>query len=238
MKIKILFFILLSVTLSVNLLSAQKKSKKITVSGFVTDSSNNPIVGAMILIDYKNKVLTQNNGYYKIRIRSDAVVISVRSQNNETRSVLLEGQTTINFTLGETGVSQKIGQSKGKSDESVDLGYRKMDSKKTAVAVSKLDVSGNEYSSYQNIYEMIQGKVAGVDVNGQKIRIRGLNSMTGNNDPMFVVDGMPVSSIDNILPNTVQTITVLKGAAAAIYGSRGVNGVIVITLKKSSSKTK
>jgi TonB-dependent SusC/RagA subfamily outer membrane receptor len=241
MKLKVLFSILLSLSLSVNILTAQKKSKKITVTGYVTDAGNNPVVGAMILIDNKNTAIhTDKSGYYKIRIRPHDIVISVLSQNNQVKSEIIGGQTTINFSLEKIEVSQQIGQNKGESEEPVDIGYRKIDSKKTAVPVSKsdvLDVSGNENSIYRNIYEMIQGKIPGVDVTGQKIRIRGINTLAGNNDPMFVVDGMPVNSIDYIMPITVQSITVLKGPATAIYGARGVNGVIVITLKKNTRKT-
>ena len=83
---------------------------------------------------------------------------------------------------------------------------------------------------------MIQSKIAGVFVDGKKIRIRGNNTFFENNDPSFVVDGMPVNSIDHILPNTVQSISILKGPAGSMYGAKGVNGVIVIALKKSSPK--
>jgi TonB-dependent SusC/RagA subfamily outer membrane receptor len=241
MKLKGLFFILLSLIFSVNILTAQKKIKKITVSGYVTDTCNNPLVGAMILIDKKKtQIHTDNRGYYKIRIRPEAIEISVLSHNYMVKPELIGGRTSINISLREIDVSQRIGQKTGESKESVDLGYRRIDSKKTAISVSKsdvLDVSGSEYSAYRNIYEMIQGRFPGVDVNGQKIRIRGVNTLAGNNDPMFVVDGNPVNSIDHIIPNKVQSITVLKGTATTIYGSRGVNGVIVITLKKNTSKT-
>jgi TonB-dependent SusC/RagA subfamily outer membrane receptor len=242
MKLKGLIFISLSLIFSVNILTAQKKSKNITVSGYVTDTCNNPVVGAMIKIDNKNALShTDKSGYYNIRIRPDANEITVLSQNYKVRSELIGGRTSINFSLRGRDVSQQIGKKEGESEESVDIGYRKMDSKKMAVSVSKsdvLDVSGSEYSTYRNIYEMIQGRFPGVDVNGQKIRIRGVNTLAGNNDPMFLVDGSPVSSIDHIIPNKVQSITVLKGTATTIYGSRGVNGVIVITLKKVTYETK
>jgi TonB-dependent SusC/RagA subfamily outer membrane receptor len=242
MKLKGLFFILFSLIFSVNILTAQKKIKKITVSGYVTDTCNNPMVGAKILIDDNNAIShTDKSGYYKIRIRPEANEITVLSLDNKIRSESIGGRTSINFSLSERDVAQQTGLNKGESEESVDIGYRRMDSKKMAISVSKsdvLDVSGNEYSTYRNIYEMIQGRFPGVDVSGQKIRIRGVNTLAGNNDPMFIVDGLPVSSIDHIIPNKVQSITVLKGTATTIYGSRGVNGVIVITLKKNSYQTK
>ena len=240
MKLKVSIFILLSLTLFVNNQTAQGKSKKITVSGHVTDTGNKPVAGVWIVIDNeKTRIQTDNSGYYKIRIRSDADSISVLYQNYIMKSELIGARATIDFSLNEIDVLKLSRQKEGEPDKSVDIGYRKMNSKKTAVSVSNsdmLDLSKNENSMYHNIYEMIQGKVPGVDVNGQKIRIRGNNSLVGNNDPMFVVDGSPVSSIDNIMPNSVQSITVLKGTSATTYGSRGVNGVIVITLKKNAPR--
>jgi TonB-dependent SusC/RagA subfamily outer membrane receptor len=240
MRLKVLFSILLSLTLSVSLTTAQKKSKKITVSGYVIDAAYSPVVGAMIFVDNENTLVrTDNSGYYKVRISPDAVVISVFYQNKQVKAELIGGQTAINFSLEGTDDSKQIRQDENEPAESVDIGYSRIDSKKGALPVSKLDVvdvSSDENANYQDIYEMIQGRVPGVDVNGQKIRIRGINSLVGNNNPMFVVDGMPVNTIDHIMPNTVQSITVLKGTATAIYGSRGVNGVIVITLKKSTPK--
>jgi TonB-dependent SusC/RagA subfamily outer membrane receptor len=78
---------------------------------------------------------------------------------------------------------------------------------------------------------MIKGEVAGVEVIGTSIRIRGTSSLMSGTQPLLVVDGVTVNSIDNILPMMVKSIEVLKGSGAAIYGSRGANGVILITLK-------
>jgi TonB-dependent SusC/RagA subfamily outer membrane receptor len=241
MRLKVLFSILLSLTLSVSLTTAQKKSKKITVSGYVFDTAYNPVVGAMIFVDNENTLVrTDNSGHYKIRVRPDAVSISVLYQNKQVNAELVGGQTAINFTLGEITDSNKRMQQGGESVESAEIGNGRIDTN-NGVPLGKLDVvtlPADENSNYLNIYEMIQSKVPGVDVNGQKIRIRGINTFKENNEPTFVVDGTPVNSIDYIVPNTVQSITVLRGPAAAMYGSRGVNGVIVITLKKSTRKTK
>ena len=242
MRLSVFLTVLLSLTLSVNMLIAQKKSKKITVSGYVFNAGYVPVVGAMIFVDNENTLVrTDNSGYYKVRIKPDALVISVLYQENKVNKELVGGQTAINFTFGETNDTPQFVPDEVKPVESVDIGYSRIDPKKGAVPVSKsdvIDLSNDENSNYQNIYQMIQGKVPGVDVNGQKVRIRGINTLVGNNEPMFVVDGMPANSIDHILPNTVQSITVLKGTSATMYGSRGVNGVIVITLKKSIRKTK
>jgi len=236
MERRILFLILLSLAVSFNNLVAQKKNKKIVISGFVTDADSNPVTGAMVLIDKVNtKILTDYNGHYKVRTRSDANMITILTENNLAKSELIDGRSAINFNLGKTSDSLLTGKFQDYNEELINLGYRKMNSKNMTQSVSQLDVSGDEYSSYRNIYEMIAGKVPGVDVNGQKIRIRGINSLVSNNDPMFVVNGLPTNSIDHIQPHTVKSITILKGPATAIYGSRGSNGVIVITLKKDNN---
>lgn len=238
MKLKIFLLLLLIFTFSSGILPAQKKSKKITVSGFVTDSNFRPVEGALILVDQQStQVFTGENGYYRIRIRPDALVISVLTPNKETMSQLIDNQESINFPIGVIS-SETTLQTKAENNKLLDLGYKKVDPEKMAVSVSNSDVidaSGDEFSIYHDIYEMIKGRVPGVDVNGQKIRVRGVTSFNSNNDPLFVVDGIPVNSIENIMPNMVQSITLLKGTSTAFYGSRGAYGVIVITLKKNSS---
>ena len=77
---------------------------------------------------------------------------------------------------------------------------------------------------------MLRGEVPGVQVNGTSIRIQGASSLTLSTEPLFVVDGVTVNSIDHILPQMVKSIQVLKGSSAAIYGSRGANGVLLINL--------
>jgi TonB-dependent SusC/RagA subfamily outer membrane receptor len=85
---------------------------------------------------------------------------------------------------------------------------------------------------------MIRGEVAGVQVNGKSIRIQGPSSFNLSTEPLFVVDGIVVTSIDEISPQMVKSIDILKGSAASIYGSRGSNGVILINLIGSPDRKK
>ncbi|MBQ5581751.1 MAG: TonB-dependent receptor plug domain-containing protein, partial [Bacteroidales bacterium] len=90
-------------------------------------------------------------------------------------------------------------------------------------------------TGYSNIYEYIQGRVAGVEVRGSEIRIRGERSILGDNSPLFIVDGMVVDDIGFISPDHISRIDVLKDASStAIYGARGANGVIIITTRKTN----
>lgn len=91
-------------------------------------------------------------------------------------------------------------------------------------------VQMDELRPYRTIYEFLQGRVAGVMVQGEKITIRGINSINSSTDPLFIVDGVAVESLSWINPNDVKTIDVLKDGTA-LYGSRGANGVIIITTK-------
>lgn len=95
-----------------------------------------------------------------------------------------------------------------------------------------INVKDSAVPVYQDIYDMIRGKVAGVEVSGRSIKIRGTNSLNVSTEPLFVVDGVIVREIDDIAPETVRSIEVLKGPDASVYGARGSNGVIVITRKK------
>lgn len=116
------------------------------------------------------------------------------------------------------------------SEQVVDIGYGKEIRGNLTSSVSSVDPN-MEKTIYRNIYELIQGKCAGVMVNGTQITIRGENSINSSTEPLFIVNGAPQTSIDWINPNDVKSIDVLKDSATAIYGARGANGVIVITLK-------
>jgi TonB-dependent SusC/RagA subfamily outer membrane receptor len=94
-----------------------------------------------------------------------------------------------------------------------------------------INIRNSAVPVYQDIYDMIRGRVAGVEVSGKSIKIRGTNSLNISTEPLFVVDGVIVKEIEDIDPETVKSIEVLKGPDASVYGTRGSNGVIVITRK-------
>ncbi len=92
-----------------------------------------------------------------------------------------------------------------------------------------VNVKDSAVPVYQDIYDMIRGRIAGVEVSGRSIKVRGTNSLNVSTEPLFVVDGVIVREIDDIAPETVKSIEVLKGPDATAYGARGSNGVIIIT---------
>lgn len=123
-------------------------------------------------------------------------------------------------------------------DEAVNVGYTKVRKRDLTSSVSQVKVS-SDADGYTNIYDYLRGRVAGLDVNGTTITIRGIRSINGPNDPLIIVDGMPVDSISDLSPQQVASIEVLKDASAtAAYGSRGANGVILITTKRAGDVLK
>lgn len=229
MKIKVFLLILFSFFILTITVQGQKSKKKIWLSGVVKDNSGNPVPGAMILIDKKNSnVVTDDKGFYKVRIHQDAGEIIIFTFSGVTEKVMIKGQTVLNITLNS---STKEEGNQPVADNKVNIGYEKIEEKDVTSPVSKLNSDKNKYASYSNVYDMLKGSVAGVQVTGKSITIRGMSSPSMTNEPLFVVNGVIVSSIDDIHPVEVKSVEVLKGAAASIYGSRGANGVILINLK-------
>lgn len=189
--------------------SAQK-AKKITISGVVTDGAGKPVAGVNIFIDkVKTDVITGKDGSYSVKIRNDAREILAFSLFNGAREEQINGRTKIDFVLDGKTVS--------------------VNSEKKVTDNNKvLNVKDSSIPVYQDIYDMIRGKVPGVEVSGKSIKIRGTNSLNISTEPLFVVDGVITKDIDGIAPETVSSIEVLKGPDASVYGTRGSNGVILI----------
>ena len=117
-------------------------------------------------------------------------------------------------------------------DEEVNVGYGTMSRKDLGFAVDKLAVDETVVSSYTNIAEYLRGRVAGVEVNANgTIQIRGKNSINSPTEAMVLVDGVECTDINSINPQDIKSVEVLKDGSAAIYGSLGANGVILITTK-------
>jgi TonB-dependent SusC/RagA subfamily outer membrane receptor len=123
---------------------------------------------------------------------------------------------------------------KNNGNNDISLGYSKEEDQYKVLTKQSINVEKDKNTaSFITIYDLIRGRLSGVSVSrDNKITIRGTSSIRNIGDPLFVIDGMIVSSIDFISPNNVKTICVLKGAEASIYGAQGTNGVLVITTKK------
>jgi TonB-dependent SusC/RagA subfamily outer membrane receptor len=227
---------LITIIVSFNISSGQKAGRQITITGKVVDGTSASVANAFILIDgEKTNILTNSDGLYKIKVRKENTKIGVFTSTNGMIEEVLNGRNVINFRF--TGsVPEQFTAKPDIDNEVVDAGYRNAKKKTLTSPVGEIKGNKSKYASYNNIYDMIRGEVPGVAVNGTSIMIRSTTTVNGNTEPMFVVDGVPVNTIDNIQPLDVRSISILKGSSAAVYGSRGSNGVIIINLLHGDDK--
>ena len=224
----------LSVTLSLCLASF---AQQVQVTGTVKDNAGNPVAGATILVEGTTNGTTSNaDGSYSISAASDATLL-VSFIGYQSQKHAIAGKTRIDIVLKED--SQAI-------DDVivVAFGTAKKEAFTGSAAVIKSDDIAKSQQS--NVAQALAGKVAGVQLtntSGQpgtspEIRVRGFSSLNAGNGPLWIVDGMPYSGdLNNLNPNDIESMTVLKDAASnALYGARGANGVVMITTKKAKSK--
>jgi len=226
-KASMTFFICL---LSVSFLAAQ------TVSGELKDSDGEPLIGASVVVQGTNSgTITDIDGRYSINASpGDVLLISYIGYRDQT------------ITVGDdANISLMMESDSEILDEVVVVGYgtRKKSHNTGAIA----QIGGPEIAAIQSnrVDDALAGKLAGVLIQNQdgapgadpKIQVRAANSISGESQPLVVVDGYPISgSIATVNPNDIQSLEVLKDAASsAIYGSRGANGVILITTKKGTA---
>jgi TonB-linked SusC/RagA family outer membrane protein len=208
-----------------------------TVTGRVTDDKGSPVAGASVLV--KGTTLgtnTKEDGTFSISVPQSARTLVITALNFTSYEAAINGST----------VNAALRSSNANLDEVVVVGYSNT-TKQAFTGTAKV-VSGEQLTNkaVSNVSQALAGEVAGVRVintSGQPgtsatVRIRGIGSVNGNRSPLYVVDGVPFSgAINSINPADIATMTVLKDAAAtSIYGSRGANGVIVITTKNGRGR--
>lgn len=233
MKSKIFLLILFSL-FCFNISPAQK-SKKITITGTVLGVDKSPIANAIIMIDnVKTNTLTDAEGKFKIKVKPEAVKIGVFTFGNGLREEDIGGRLRIDFNFRTAAADLLVESDTPVGDEAVNSGYRVDKRKFITNEVSSIDGTDKKFASYGTIYEMIQREVSGVQVQGTTIIIQDSRNMWGYVPPLLIVDGTTVDSIEDVRPNAVKSIEVLKGTSAAMYGTRGYGGVIIITTKTSN----
>ena len=238
---KVLFTLVIGLFLSVGAFAQQ-----ITVNGIVKDTTGEPVIGANVLVKgTTNGTITDFDGNFQLSAnKGDIIVISF-----------------IGFTAQELPATAELMNVVLKDDsellsEVVVIGYGVAKKNDLTGSVTAMKPDEMNKGLVTNAQDMMQGKIAGVNVTsasgtpgaGAQIRIRGGSSLNASNDPLIVIDGLAmdnsgVQGLSNPLsmvnPNDIETFTVLKDASAtAIYGSRGSNGVIIITTKKGKSGSK
>ncbi len=224
---------LISLILLFSLFSFGAFAQTISVNGVVTDASGEKLIGVSVAqVGTTNGTLTDNSGKFSIKVPSNAK-LSFTYIGYLSQVVDVQGKTLVNVTLKENEKAL---------EEVVVVGYGVQ--RKEAVTGSVASVRGDIMREIpaQNISQSLQGRVAGVEMSQvstkpgaeMQIRIRGARSLTASNDPLIVLDGIPFSgNISDINPNEIKSIDILKDASAtAIYGSRGANGVLLVTTNR------
>ncbi|MGQ1947718.1 SusC/RagA family TonB-linked outer membrane protein [Geofilum sp. OHC36d9] len=213
------------------------QSGDITVTGKVLDETGEPLPGATVQQEgTTNGIITDIDGNFSLSVPSDATLI-VSFIGFKSVEVIVGGETELgSITL--VSDTQQL-------DQVVVIGYGTQKKADLTGAVTIVDAEEMKKTSNSNISTMLQGKAAGVQItsDGQPgadpaVRIRGMGSFTDTN-PLYVVDGVPMgTTIRDFSPNDIETIQILKDAsAAAIYGSRAANGVVIITTKQGKKNS-
>jgi TonB-linked SusC/RagA family outer membrane protein len=206
-----------------------------TVSGAVTSESGDPMPGVNVIQKgTTNGTTTDANGKYSLAVSQGDAVLVFSFIGYTTQEVAVNGRSVV-----DVGLLQDV-QSLA---EVVVVGYGTQIQREVTGSIATLKADQLEDQPVGQFAQKIQGRIAGVQINqvsgtpggGMAFRIRGAASINAGNSPLFVVDGFPiVGDINNINPNEIESFSVLKGAsAAALYGSRAANGVVLITTKRA-----
>lgn len=230
------FFFAVSVFLLMFVLAEVKAQGAHAISGTVTDTQGIPLIG--VNVSEKGTFsgsITDTDGRYAVTVSKGTAVLSFSYIGYATFETAVGNRTVIDVQLAEDTRSL---------EEVVVIGYGTQSKKDLTGAVGSVSQSKMENTAVVGIGNNLQGKLAGVQITqndgtpygGTTIRIRGTGSFGATSDPLIVIDGMITNDgLSNLNPNDVENITVLKDAAsAAIYGSRGANGVVIVTTKKGN----
>lgn len=216
---------------------AQSHGKKIKVKGVVKDETGEPVIGATVMEkgSANNGVITDIDGNYTIEIASDGL-LAVSYIGCKDQEIKVNGREVINVNLAD---DNKV------LDEVVVVGYGVQKKRDVSTAVSSVKAEALANNPSTDFRQALAGKMPGVQVTvpsgdpegSVSIRVRGVSTVNAGSDPLYVVDGVPMErGFANLNTNDIESVEVLKDAsAAAIYGSRGSNGVVLVTTKKGTS---
>ncbi|MGY0035778.1 TonB-dependent receptor plug domain-containing protein [Pedobacter sp. NJ-S-72] len=229
--------LLLSIVLcmSLQLLYGQSVSPVKLITGTVSDQEGNTLIGVSVQLKGKTKVVSSdNNGVYKISVPGGKGVLLFSYIGFVTKAVVLGAGSTYNVRLNE--------DQKG-LNEVIVIGYGTTRKRDLTGSVGSANMKDMNKAPVGTFTEALAGRIAGVQVsstdgqpgNEMNIIVRGANSVTQDNAPLYVIDGFPteIAAANSINNEEIESIEVLKDASAtAIYGARGANGVVLITTKK------
>ena len=214
--------VLLAVFISSFSLNAQER----TLNGIVTSFDSIPLIGASVKILSTNQVVfTDSLGTFFLLCNSKDK-IAVSANGFYTQKVKLTGK--IKFAA----VNLRLKSGSKNREHAIGYGYVSEEDK--TGSVESINSSDGKFANYLDIFDLLEGRFAGVEIVGEEIIIRGTKSLISSNAALIVVDGiiMDGSILKTISPLDVKSINVIKDASTAVYGSRGTNGVVLIETKK------
>jgi len=218
-------------TALIMLFSSGLFAQQTTITGTVTDTEGTTMPGVTVVVKGTTTgTSTDMDGKYALAVPADAETLVFSFIGMTSQEVLIGEQTTINVVME----SQMIGM-----QEVVVIGYGTRIREELTGAVSSVSSDQLELSTAPSVISRLQGQVSGVNITQSNrpggdaiIRIRGIGTIN-NSEPLFVIDGVPAGPGNNINPNDIESVSILKDASSsAIYGTRGANGVVIITTKR------
>lgn len=206
-------------------LSAYSQAQTKVINGKVSTLNGLPV--ANFEVEAKKSganAMTDSLGHFKI-VTEQKDVLLFKGKVFRNKRVRIKEKTTDSVFVHVDFIKTEKNRERA-------IGYGYVDKDDLVNAVSSFDRKQTNFCNYDDIFELIKGRFAGVQINGNKIIIRGHNSINLSNSALLVVDGSVVQSIGHINPCDVRNIDVIKDAASSIYGSRGANGVVVIETRR------
>jgi len=214
---------------------SEQNTKKI-IKGKITDSDGITLPGVSVIVKGTTiGTTTDIDGNYTLEVPNDAAILQFSFVGMEPKEVPIDGQSTINVTLAQSNIGL---------EEVVAVGYGTQKKSDVIASVASVNEENLVKVVSSDLGEMLRGKATGVYITTNdaspgsetNIMIRGQRSLTAGNSPLILVDGVQVSNINDVNPNDIQSMEILKDAAAqAIYGARASNGVILIATKRGKS---
>ncbi|WP_299115706.1 TonB-dependent receptor plug domain-containing protein [uncultured Winogradskyella sp.] len=193
--------------------NAQQKSKTV-IKGTVTDSLGQPVKNAVIFLDdVKTNKTTNKKGEFKIKVKELPETVSAFSEDQGFETVGYDETINIKFNVNSI-----------KKGEYVAFMAKYANAK---------NESRKNQQVFTDIYDLLRARIPNLLIDGNnQIRVQGQSgSFNSSNEPLFIVNGAPTNDIEQLVPDNIKSVTLLKGSTAAIYGSRGANGVIVFETK-------
>ncbi|UFH52696.1 TonB-dependent receptor [Spirosoma sp. KNUC1025] len=209
------------------------QNQPITITGKITDETGKPLPGASVLVkSTKNGTISNQDGAFSIAAAGSSVLV-ISSISYETQEIPVNNRSAIDVSMLPSNKTL---------NEVVVVGYGTQSKRAITGAVASVGFNEFKDRSFSNVTQSLAGKIAGVNITQSQgapgvspiIRIRGVSSITAGTNPLFVVDGVPLENfnLNLINPQDIESVDVLKDASsAAIYGSRGANGVVLVTTK-------